>query len=157
MTLVVDQESISALGTHGPHPALGMAVRPRRTRRRGHDLHALATEHLIERGREPGIPIPDQESERVDPRPQIHDQIACGPRDPRPHRMGGHTQNMHPAGTDLHHEQHIQPTRKDRVDVEEIAGRQQLSGYRRITTSEDRQPAKQPNSDEIQKPKTHVR
>jgi hypothetical protein len=32
--------------------------------------------------------------------------------------VSGDTENMHPAGADLYHEQHIQPAQEDRVNVE---------------------------------------
>jgi hypothetical protein len=38
--------------------------------------------------------------------------------------MRGHPENVHGAGADLHHEQHIEPAQVDRVEVEEVGGEQ---------------------------------
>lgn len=38
--------------------------------------------------------------------------------------MSGDPENMHSAGADLHHEQDVQATQEDRVNVEEVAGQQ---------------------------------
>ena len=40
--------------------------------------------------------------------------------------MGGHAQDVHAPGHDLHDEQHVQTLEKDRVDMEEVAGQQPL-------------------------------
>jgi hypothetical protein len=44
--------------------------------------------------------------------------------DPRPVRKTGNAQNVHPPGVELQHEEHIQPSQQDCVDVEEVAGQQ---------------------------------
>src|SRR5208282_2339903 len=46
--LVVDQHPVSALGSCGAYPSLGIAVRARCLRRGLHYLHALAAEDLVE-------------------------------------------------------------------------------------------------------------
>src|ERR1022692_963053 len=45
---VVDEHPVGALGSCGPHPPLGIAVRPRRPRRSPDNPHALAGQDLVE-------------------------------------------------------------------------------------------------------------
>jgi len=52
---MVDEHPVGALGACGPHPPLGIAVRPRRPRRSPDNLHALAGEDLVEDASELGI------------------------------------------------------------------------------------------------------
>jgi hypothetical protein len=62
----------------------------------------------------------DQEAERLDPLPHVVHQVAgllCGPR---PGWVRGDTEDVHPPGGDLHHEQHVQPAQGDRVEIEEV-------------------------------------
>jgi hypothetical protein len=61
MSPTKDQQVIQALSPRRPHPALGERVRPRRSCRCAHHLHAFAPEHLIEAGVELGVPVADQE------------------------------------------------------------------------------------------------
>ena len=61
MGFVVDEHPVGALGPDGPYPAFGITVRPGRLRRGLHDLHALAGQDIIERGRELGVTVADEE------------------------------------------------------------------------------------------------
>lgn len=45
-------------------------------------------------------------------------------------RVFGHANKMYLTSCDLHHDQHVQPPRADRVQVEEV-DRQQAGGLRR--------------------------
>jgi hypothetical protein len=36
--------------------------------------------------------------------------------------MGGHTEDVHGAGADLHDEEHVQPLQEHSVDVEKVRG-----------------------------------
>jgi hypothetical protein len=56
---------------------------------------------------------------------------------PRPGRVRGDPQDVHPPAGDLHHEQHIQPAQGDRLDAEEVGG-QQPGGLR----TQERPPAR---------------
>ena len=55
MALVVDQDSVGALGPCCADPSFGEGVRPWSVWRRLDDLYAFAVEHLIEGGYEPAI------------------------------------------------------------------------------------------------------
>ncbi len=73
------------------------------------------------------VPVADQEPERPDPLPQVLQQVTSLLRRPRPGRVRGDTQDVHPPAADLHHEQHIQPAQGDGLDAEEVGGQQPRS------------------------------
>jgi hypothetical protein len=131
MALAVDQHPVRALGPRGPDPAFCITVRPRRLRWSLHHPDALAGGDLIERGRELGVAVPDEEPELADPVGESHDQIADllgGPGDVRVRRHPG---DVHAPGRYLHHEQHMQPFEEDRVHGDEITRQQALAWARR--------------------------
>ena len=57
----VDQDVVEALAAHGPHEPPGEGVRPRCADRRSNDPDALGAEHRIERPRERGVPVAEEE------------------------------------------------------------------------------------------------
>src|SRR5450759_2439086 len=61
MPTTVDQDVVEALLAHGPHEALRECVRPRRADRRSDDADALGAEYRIERSRELGVPVAQEE------------------------------------------------------------------------------------------------
>lgn len=122
VAFVVDQDTVGALAADGAHEPLGITVRSGSSRWCGDDRDVLAPEHGVEAGGELGVSVADKEAKRAHSIAQIHGQVASGLSDPLPRRMGGHSQDMHPASAHLDHEQHIKPTQKDRVKMEEIAG-----------------------------------
>jgi hypothetical protein len=68
----------------------------------------------------------DQEAEAAGPVTEIHEQVAGLLGSPRTIRRGSRTQDVHPPGSHLHDEQHIEASEEDRVDMEEIAGQQAI-------------------------------
>ena len=94
--------------------------------------HAFIGEYRVEPGRELRVPIPDQEPERAGPLPHVEDQVTGLLGGPLPRRVRGDAEQAHPTGHHLHHEQHIDPAQRDRVQVEEVAGQQAL----RLATQE---------------------
>ena len=83
MALVVDQDSVGALGSCCAYPSFGECVRPWSVRRRFNDPYAFAVEHLIEGVGELGVSVADEEAERVDPVAEIHGEVAGGLGNPR--------------------------------------------------------------------------
>ncbi|WP_336216785.1 AfsR/SARP family transcriptional regulator [Nonomuraea sp. LPB2021202275-12-8] len=73
-----------------------------------------------------GISVADEEAEETDPVAEVHEQVAGLLDRPRSGRVGDHTEDVNAPGGDLHHEQHVQPSQGNRVDVEEIDGQQLL-------------------------------
>lgn len=110
----------------GPYPAFGITVRTRRLRRRLHRPYARTGEDSVEHGGELGVTVPDEKPERIDPVTKIHQQVSRLLRRPRAVRVPGHTEDVHPPGRHLHHEQHIQALEEDRVDGEEVTPQQAL-------------------------------
>jgi hypothetical protein len=83
-------------------------------------------EHLVEHRGVLGVPVPDKEPQLLGPIPRVHHQVAGLLGHPLPGRVGRGTQDVHPAGPDLHHEQHVDPDQTDGVHVQEIAGEDAL-------------------------------
>jgi hypothetical protein len=57
----VDQDVVKALSAHGPHKALREGIRPGAPDRGSDDPNALGAEHCIERSRERGVPVAQEE------------------------------------------------------------------------------------------------
>src|SRR5665811_417957 len=57
----VDQDVVEALPAHGPHEPLRECVRARRADRRSDDPDALGAEYCIERSRELGVSVTEEE------------------------------------------------------------------------------------------------
>jgi len=102
----------------------GVAVRPRGAGRDLHHPHPRIGQHGIEPGGELRVPVPDEEPERAGPLVQVHDEVAGLLGGPRAGRVRGHPEDVHPAGGDLHDEQHVDPAQRHRVEVEEVTGQQ---------------------------------
>lgn len=122
VTFAVDQHSVGALGAYRTDPALGIAVRPRCSRRRFQHRYAHGGEHLIKHGGELGVPIADEEAKCPCALAEVDQKIAGLLSGPCAGRVAGHAQDVHVSRTDLHHEQYVQAFQKDRVNMEEVAG-----------------------------------
>ena len=59
VALARDQHPVQTLGTGGPYEPFGNTVRRRRTNRRTKNLQAIAAKHVVKRGREFLVVIPD--------------------------------------------------------------------------------------------------
>src|SRR5664280_1565611 len=66
VTVVQNEQPVEAFGAHGPHPALCVGIGPGRSDWRLDHPDALGAKHLVEAGRELGVPIPDQEGAGAD-------------------------------------------------------------------------------------------
>ncbi|MFC7723143.1 hypothetical protein [Nonomuraea recticatena] len=83
---------------------------------------ARGREDIIEDTGEFGVPIADEEAERRRSLAKVDQELMgllCGPC---AGRTGRHPQDAHTPRADLHHRQHVHALRKDRVNVEEVAG-----------------------------------
>lgn len=119
VVLVVDQDAVGALATDGAHEPFGVTVRPRGPRWRFDDRDVLAVKYCIEAGRKLGVAVSEEEAERADPFAEIHSQVAGGLGDPLSPRMGGHPQDVDPAGAYFDHEQYVQASQEHGVEMEE--------------------------------------
>jgi hypothetical protein len=122
----VDEHPVGALGSCRAYPPLGITVRARGPRRNLDRLHTFPSEDRVEDAGEPGVAVPDQETEGADPVAEINEQVAGLLGGPRAVRMDGHAQDVYPPGPHLHDKQHVQAPEEDRVDMEEIASQQAI-------------------------------
>ena len=65
-------------------------------------LHALAGEDLVEDAGELGVTVADQEPERGDRVAEVHEQATGLLGGPGAVRVGGHAEDVHVPGRDLH-------------------------------------------------------
>src|SRR5439155_25915827 len=100
---------VGALLADAADEPLRVAVRPGRPRWDLDEVDAFGGEHGVERGGELRVPVADQEPKRSDPLPHVVQWVAGLLDDPRPGRVRGYAQDVHPPGGDLHHDQYIQP------------------------------------------------
>jgi len=84
MATAQDEHPIEAFGANRAHPALGVGVGPRSSDRRLDHPDAFRAKHLVEAGRELGVPIPDQELDGSAAVYKVADQVGpprgAGPR-----------------------------------------------------------------------------
>jgi hypothetical protein len=107
MALVDDQKVVQAFTAHGPDKTFGECVGPWRPYGRLDHPGTDVGEHAVERRGELRVAVTDQEPDRGGPLAQIHQQIACLLRDPRPAGMTGNAEDVHAPGADFHHEELI--------------------------------------------------
>jgi hypothetical protein len=118
----VNQQVVEALAPQRSHIPLRKGIRPGRAGRRLDDPRAIAGEHVVERRRELAVAVADQEAELAGAFAEIHEKVASLLSGPRPGGVGGDAQDVHAAGLDLHHEEHVQTSEEHGVNVQEIAG-----------------------------------
>jgi hypothetical protein len=115
LTVTVDQRRVETLVADGPHEAFGERGRSRRTNRCPDHPNALGAEDIIERWRERGIPVSDEEPGRADV--PGHGEVAGLLGHPGTLRACGDAPTMHPAGTQLDEEQHLKSRRSHTVST----------------------------------------
>ena len=120
VTIVVDQHPVGALGSDTADEPLRIAVRARRAPWRLDDLNTLSGEHGIERSGELRVPVADQKPKPADSVTEVHDQVAGLLGGLLGRRVGRDPEDVHLPSGDLHHDQHVQPTQIDGVDMEEV-------------------------------------
>jgi len=127
VALVRDQHPVQTFGTRGPDEPFRHTVRLRRTNRRTKNLQTVAAKHVVERGREFLVAIPDQEPEPFRTRRERPGELASPLGHPgcvRVRRTAGY---VYAAAAQLDEEEHVQPLQPDRVHREEVDGEQALS------------------------------
>src|SRR4051812_24557715 len=124
VALAVDQHPVRALRPDASNEPFCIAVRARRPGWSLDDLDVVGGEHRVERLGELRVPVPDQEPKAADPVAEIHHEVTSLLGGPLGGRVSGDTEDVHPPGGNLHHDQHVQPAQRDGVDVEEV-GREQ--------------------------------
>jgi hypothetical protein len=115
----VDQDVVEALSAHGPHKPLREGIRPRCADRRSDDPDALGPKHRIERPRELGVPVAQEE---LDTRqPLVDGEVPRLLGDPRGVGVGGDAGHVHSPGCELDEEQDVDRLEVDRLDAEEVS------------------------------------
>ena len=114
----VDQEMVEALSAHGPHEPLRECIRPRCPDRRSDDPDALGAEHRIERARELGVPVAQEEPNTR--QPLVDGEVPRLLGDPGRVRVRGDAGGVHAAGRELDEEQDVERLEADRLDGEEV-------------------------------------
>ena len=84
------------------------------------DPRAVAGEHVVEDSRELAVAVADEELELAGAFAEVHEQVASLLGGPCPGGVRGDIQDVHPAGLDLYHEEHVQALEEHGVDVEEV-------------------------------------
>ncbi len=101
MSLVVDQHPVGAFGADAADEPFRVAVRLRRPRRDLDHVDAFGGEDGIEGGGEFGVPVADEEAKRAGLIIEVHQEVAGGLGGPGCGRVGGHAEEMDPAGAKL--------------------------------------------------------
>jgi hypothetical protein len=92
----------------------------RRPNRRADDRHIGCAPDIIERSRELGVPVADQNPERPGLVVKHGDKVAGLLDNPRSGRVGGDASKTHPPAPEFDDEQHIQPLQEHRIDREGV-------------------------------------
>ena len=114
----VDQDVVEALAAHGPHEPLRECIRPKCADRRSDDANALAAEDLVERSRELGVPVANEEPHTR--KPLVDGEVPGLLGDPRRVGVGGDARHVHSPGRELDEEQDVDRLEADRLDGEEV-------------------------------------
>jgi hypothetical protein len=118
MRATEDQDVVEALTAHGPHEPLRECIRPRRADRGSDDADALGAEDRVERSRELGVPVAEEEPNTREP---LFDGKVPGLlSDPRRVRVRGDAGGVHSPGRELDEEQDLERLEADRLDGEEV-------------------------------------
>jgi hypothetical protein len=115
-----DKDAVSALTPRAGDPPLADRVGPRRLDRRGDDPRAGRGEDGVERVGVLGIPVSDQELQAVGPLAEVHERVPGLLHGPRGGRVSGDAGQVNAAMVMLDDEQHIEPTEKHGIDMEEV-------------------------------------
>jgi hypothetical protein len=105
-----DKHPVGALGPCRPHEPLSDRVHPRGLRRGHYHFGPAGGEHRAGRGRELGIPVPDQMSELAPGLSQAGGELAGQLRCPGRGREPGDAQQVHVPRAVLDDERYIEPS-----------------------------------------------
>ena len=115
-----DEEVVEGLGADRQNPSLRIGVRVRCLDGRPDHLCPFGLEDGVERARELGVTVSDQEPGRRNHRVCSHRQLAGPLHHPRGARVIRHPGEMDPTGADLDKEQHVEGPKADGLDGEEV-------------------------------------
>ncbi|WP_407661349.1 hypothetical protein [Frankia nepalensis] len=87
-----------------------------------YDLDAGASEGGVERGGELRVAVAKEETEPVARLLEVHKQVPGGLGNPGRGRMPRDAEDVDMSGCVLNDEEHVDPSKEDRVDREGVAG-----------------------------------
>jgi hypothetical protein len=115
-----DQQPVEALGADGEDETLGVSVRLRRADWCVDHFDAFTAEDLVERRRELAVAVVDQEADPLEHTREAEVARLLG--HPVAGRVGRAARQVDATAAELDEEQHIEATKRDRLDGEEVAG-----------------------------------
>src|SRR5262249_15881605 len=118
MTLIEYEDVVQALRPDRSHPPLGDGVRPRRSERCAYLANPNVAHPTIEVGTIAAVAVMHEKASRHLVPSAAFDNLLCRPLFSRMPRHV-HVENL-PAGV-MDHEEHIQHSKRDRSDTEEVA------------------------------------
>ena len=121
-----DQKVIEAFPAQRPYPSFGDGVRPWRSDRGADDADVGAGEDRVEGDGELAVSVADQEPELLGLVAEVHQQVAGLLGDPGAGGVGGDLGDVHAAAAVLDHDQDVEATQGDGVDVGEVDGEDRL-------------------------------
>ena len=123
MAFTADEHPVQALGPGCPHKSFGERVRPGRSNGCLDDSGADRSHHLVEGPDELGVPVTDKEADSSALVLQSGNQVPGLLGDPGPDRVSRYPGQEDHAALQVDEEQDIEAPERDRVDVEEVAGK----------------------------------
>ena len=117
MALIEYEHVVQVLRPDRSHPALGDRVGPRRSERCASLDNTKITHPPIETGDVPGVAVMNEKTWRLVVPTAAFDDLLCRPLGGRMLRHV-HVENL-PAGV-MDHEEHVQRSKRDGLDAEEI-------------------------------------
>ena len=118
MVLIEYEDVVQALGPDRSHPTLGDGVGSRRSEWRANLGNTNITHATIESGAITAVTVMNEETSRYSLPSAAFDNLLRRPRSGRMRRHV-HVENL-PAGV-MDHEEHVQRSKRDRLDAEEVA------------------------------------
>jgi hypothetical protein len=123
MPAVDDQYSVEKFPADSSNPSFGDRIGPGCSHRGAQDLNTFVGEHGIKNTGEHAVAVPNQKLELGCAVAQIHQKISRLLGHPGATGIGGDSEEVDSTGRVLHHEQHVHPLQQQRVDAEEVRGK----------------------------------
>jgi hypothetical protein len=120
---VEDECPVQTLLPYRADPAFGVGVRDARPDWCDDHFSAFGGEYGVEPAAELGVPVPDEEPEPAAVVGELGEQIPRLLGDPDAGRVRSDPRQPHPSAVQLDEEQDVQAGQRDRLDSEEVAGK----------------------------------
>ncbi len=111
-----DEQAVQTFAAHGADPPFGDRIGAGRADRRAHHAHTFGREHGIERRREFGIPVAEQQAWPQARVGQVPGRVARLLRDLGGGRVLGAAGEEHPPGPELDEEEDVEDLQADALD-----------------------------------------